>query len=84
MKDALSDQSSAFDGPATYRIEVQGRIPPKWCDRLEGMAVTLWTSEAGTHRTWLQGELLDQASLAGVLATLCELHVTVLFVDRIS
>jgi hypothetical protein len=63
---------------------VEGRIPTKWCDRLEGMATTLWTSESGSHLTRLQGELPDQTSLAGVLNTLYELHLVVLSVDRLS
>ena len=61
-----------FDSPATYRIGVQGRIPPRWCDRLEGMTITERSSEAEPPVTTLFGELSDQAALAGVLNTLYE------------
>jgi hypothetical protein len=84
MNDASTTTRSGFDWPAVYRITVEGRIARKWCDRLEGMATTLWTSEGGSHQTRLQGELPDQASLAGVLNTLYELHLIVISVERLS
>ena len=37
MKDVPPASRSEFDAPATYRISVQGRIPARWLDRLEGM-----------------------------------------------
>ncbi len=70
-----------FDGPAAYRICVQGRIPVRWSDRLEGMAITVETPGDGPSVTTLEGELSDQASLAGVLNTLYELHLPVLSVE---
>jgi hypothetical protein len=82
MQDAPATSRSAFDWPASYRITVEGRIPTKWCDRMEGMAATLWTSETGSHQTRLYGTLADQASLAGVLNTLYELHLVVISVER--
>jgi hypothetical protein len=84
MKEASAAPRFAFDWPAQYRITVEGRVPTKWCDRLEGMATTVWTSETGSHQTRLQGELPDQTSLAGVLNTLYELHLTVVLVERLS
>ncbi len=84
MKDAPATSRSGFDWPASYRITVEGRVPPKWCDRLEGMATTLWTSETGSHLTSLCGSLPDQAALAGVLNTLYELHLVVMSVERLS
>jgi hypothetical protein len=73
-----------FDSPATYRIGVQGHIPARWCDRLEGMTITERLSAAEPPVTTLVGELADQAALAGVLNTLYELHLPVLSVERLS
>ena len=84
MKDVQYAASSGFDGPATYRICVKGRIPPKWRDRLEGMAVTERSTEADSPVTTLEGELADQAALAGLLSTLFQLHLSVVFVERLS
>ena len=84
MKAMLPANRFAFDSPATYRIGVQGRIPARWCDRLEGMTVTERSSETEPPETTLLGELSDQAALAGVLNTLYELHLPVLSVERLS
>ncbi len=48
------------------------------------MAVNSTTSQAGDPCTILEGELSDQAALAGVLNTLYELHLTVLTVQRMG
>ena len=84
MKTVLSPSRSGFDSPATYRIGVQGRIPARRCDRLEGMIITERSPEAESPVTTLSGELSDQAALAGVLNTLYELHLPVLSVERLS
>jgi hypothetical protein len=83
MKDALPTSGSGFDSPATYRIRVQGRIPPRWLNRLEGMLVTECSRTAEPPETTLWGELPDQAALAGVLNSLYELHLPVFSVERL-
>jgi hypothetical protein len=84
MKPVPPASRSGFDRPATYQIDVQGRIPATWCDRLEGMVITERTVEAETAVTTLVGELADQVALAGVLNTLLELHLSVVSVERLS
>lgn len=73
-----------FDSKCTYRIRVRGQISPIWADRLGGMTVCPESHECGLAITMLQGELLDQAALAGVLNTLYELHLPVLSVELLS
>jgi len=73
-----------FDQPATYRISVQGRIDPNWSDLLGGMTICPATTNADPKVTTLEGKLSDQASLAGVLNTLYELHLTVVSVQRLE
>lgn len=84
MKTNSATSHSAFDGPATYRIGVQGCIPARWCDRLEGMTVTVESPDTDPPITTLLGELCDQAALVGVLTTLYELHLSVHSVERLS
>ena len=84
MKDSLPTVRSGFDCPTPYRIGVQGRIPAKWHDRLEGMTITEWSAPGEPPMTTLQGELTDQAALAGVIQTLYELHLVVVLVERLS
>jgi hypothetical protein len=69
-----------FDQPATYQIDVLGRIDPITSDLLGGMTITPDTTDADPPVTTLEGELRDQAALAGVLNTLYELHLLVLSV----
>jgi hypothetical protein len=79
-----SRNPSPFDSPAEYQISVQGRIDPTWSDRLEGMTIRQTAVDAGPPVTTLQGELKDQAALAGVLNTLYELHLPVLLVKCLN
>jgi hypothetical protein len=72
-----------FDRQAVYRIRIEGKLEPGWSDRLAGMTI-LDTSDEAQPTTTLVGELSDQASLAGVLHTLYELHRPVLLVERLS
>ena len=73
-----------FDRPATYQISVQGRIDPNWSDHLEGMKICPSLVEAGPPVTTLEGELNDQAALAGVLNSLYELHLPALLMKRLE
>jgi hypothetical protein len=79
-----SRNSIPFDSPATYQIIVHGRIDPSWSDRLEGMTICQAMVEAGSPLTTLDGELSDQAALAGVLNSIYELHLPLLSVKRLS
>jgi len=84
MKAALPPSRTGFDRPATYRIGVQGHVPPRWHDRLEGMVITERSPEPEFPVTILVGELADQVALAGVLNTLVDLHLSVVSVERLS
>ncbi len=70
-----------MDGPAIYRIEVQGELNPGWSDRLGGMRMTIRRSAEKDRVTRLEGLLPDQAALAGVLNALFDLHIPVLAVE---
>lgn len=84
MRANPSASCSEFDQPAIYRIDVLGRIPARWRDRLEGMTITEHAPETEPSSTLLFGELADQAALVGVLTTLYELHLSVLSVERVG
>jgi hypothetical protein len=84
MMSNLSRNPIPFDQPSTYQISVQGRIDPTMSDLLGGMTISPDTMEAGHTVTTLCGELCDQASLAGVLNMLYEMHLTVLSVKRLE
>ncbi len=73
-----------YDLPATYQIIVEGRIDTTWSDLLEGMKVSQVMQDDNPHCTSLEGELIDQAALAGVMNTLYEMHLTVISVKRLN
>ncbi len=73
-----------FDSPAAYRIRVSGRIAPNRSDWFQCMAIRRLSHGKEPVVTLLEGELLDQAALAGVLNTLYELHLPVLSVECLS
>ncbi len=73
-----------FDSPAAYRIRVSGRIAPNRSDWFQGMAIRRLSRDQEPAVTLLEGELLDQAALAGVLTTLYDLHLPVLSVECLS
>ncbi len=58
-------------------------MDPNSVDLMGGMSVKHTALEAGHTVTILEGELRDQATLAGVLNALYELHLPVLMVIRL-
>jgi hypothetical protein len=79
--DNLSANEIPLDSPVFYQIRVKGRISGNWSDRLEGLAVGQVESFQGMLVTTLEGELADQAALTGVLNTLDELQLPVLYLE---
>jgi hypothetical protein len=73
-----------FDSAATYRIRVSGQIAPNRSDWFQGMTIRQLSHGKEPVVTLLEGELLDQAALAGVLITLYDLHLPVLSVECLS
>lgn len=78
------DSRFPLDAPAAYKIRVQGRIAPEWSVRLEGLTIRVCESRGAGPVTTLEGELIDQAALAGVLNSLYEMHLPVLSVKRLK
>jgi hypothetical protein len=70
-----------LDSHVFYQIRVKGRILGDWSARLEGLTVSQVESFKGMLVTTLEGELADQAALTGVLNTLDELQLPVLYLE---
>jgi hypothetical protein len=70
-----------MSGSAVYRIRVRGRLSIDLSERLEGMHIENLARDNGKAESVLEGRLLDQAALAGVLNKLYELHLPVMSVD---
>ena len=69
--------------PATYRIRVQGQLDTSWSPRLGGMEISTTSAPEQVPVTTLEGVLLDQAALAGVLDVLYSLCLPVISVEYI-
>ena len=73
-----------MDAPATYRIQVQGQLSESWSERLGGLGISSKVSGEQRPITVLLGRLADQAALLGVLNTLYDLYLPLLFVECMS
>jgi hypothetical protein len=81
MKQRLKEKGLTIGVPATYRIGVQGCLHKSWADRLSGMRIYTHGKEERPPVTTLVGRMRDQAELMGVLSSLYELHLPLLFVE---
>ena len=70
-----------MSGPAIYRIRVRGRLDTNLADRLEDMHIENLAQSNGKVESVLEGSLLDQAALSGILNKLYDLHLPVMSVD---
>ena len=67
--------------PAVYRIKIRGYLDESWSNRLGGMAMQHKAATGGTTITTLQGQMVDQAALFGVLNSLYGLGFPILSVE---
>ncbi len=63
-----------------YQIRVQGQLDASWSDWLGGLAITSQPS----GETLLEGTIIDQAALHGVLDKLYTLNLTILSVVQVK
>ena len=67
--------------PAIYRIRIRGYLDGAWSSRLGGMTIRHTSADGKTTITVLQGEMVDQAALFGVLNSLYGLGFPILSVE---
>ena len=70
--------------PSTYRIRINGHLDTSWSDRLSGMTIITVCEKNTLEITTLQGRLLDQAALTGVLNTLYDLGLPLISVEYLD
>jgi hypothetical protein len=76
----MSDTSAGrrHDG-GRYEIRLKGHLSPRWAARFDGM--TLTTRADGT--TLIEGPIVDQAALHGLLSALRDLALPLLSVNQV-
>ncbi len=77
-------RGSKFETPAIYRIRVRAHLDGSWFDKVGGMVITSAFRDNGHYVTILEGLMLDQAALSGVLNEIHKLHLPLLSVERLD
>ncbi len=72
-----------FDAQGTYRIQVFGRLDAACADMLGVVGIRTRRAWGKYPVTTLTGQVIDQASLMGVLTALYEMGFTLLNVKRL-
>lgn len=80
-KENKSYAQLSIDQPAHYRIRIKGELEVNWSDRLGGMKVDKQTQEDGSIVSILEGQLVDQAALFGVLVALYNMRLPLIAVE---
>jgi len=69
-----------MDTASRYEIRLKGHLAARWATRFDGM--TLTNQDDGT--TVLEGPVIDQAALHGVLRTLRDIGVPLISVTQVD
>ncbi len=70
-----------LETPTIYRIRVRAHLDGSWFYKVGGMVITKAFRDNGHSVTMLEGLLLDQEALAGVLNQIHELRLPLLCVE---
>jgi hypothetical protein len=71
--------TSRPDGPGRYEIRLQGRLDPRWSAHFEGLTLT-----SSDGFTLLEGPVVDQAALHGLLHQLRDIGLPLLSVSQVD
>ncbi len=69
-----------MDSPCRYEIRLKGHLAARWATRFDGM--TLNSQDDGT--TLIEGPVVDQAALHGLLHTLRDIGVPLISVTQLD
>jgi hypothetical protein len=67
-----------FFSPAKFRIEVKGKINKDLSDLLGALEISYSRPDAKIYVSRLEGEIIDQAALVGILNTLYEMRFPII------
>jgi len=68
--------------PATYEIQVQGRLDESWSNWFNGMAIASESAGGDSPVTILTGVVADQSALRGILERIWNLNLVLVSVNR--
>jgi hypothetical protein len=70
--------------PATYRIELQGRLDEGWSSWFDHMTVAVEKNADGLTVTSITGIVSDQSALFGLLSLVRDMGLPLLLVERVQ
>lgn len=73
-----------FQGPAQYKIVIQGRLNPSWASQFELIDIEEKQIDDDTYKTSFICYINDQGTLAGLLSGLYERHISILQVKYLD
>jgi len=74
----------SIDQPVQYQIRIKGELEERWSNRMGGMQINQQAQKDGLIVTTLEGQLIDQAALFGVLVALYNMRLPLISVERID
>jgi hypothetical protein len=78
---AMTDTSAGHGhGAGRYEIRLKGHLGPRWAARFDGMTLT----PGPTAPPLIEGSVVDQAALHGLLRTLRDLGIPLLSVTQVG
>jgi hypothetical protein len=80
IEHATSMDDLTMSGAEYYRIRVKGHLAAHWADWFDGMTIT----RRDDGETLIEGPIVDQAALHGMLNHIRDLGLPLLAVDRVG
>jgi hypothetical protein len=80
MSDTSTDHPDRPDRPGRYKIRLEGRLASRWVTWFDGMTLTV--DNDGT--TCLEGPVVDQAALHGLLHRVRDVGLPLLSVTQLD
>lgn len=71
-------------GPAIYEIKVSGHLHGRWSLWFDGLRISPGFQENSDPITTITGAIVDQAALHGILATIRDINIPLLSINRIT
>lgn len=69
---------------AKYEIRIGGHLDHRWSDWFGGMDIAKDFDENGSPLTILSGNIVDQSALHGILASIRDIGIPIISVNRIE
>jgi hypothetical protein len=80
----LQKSGISMDQPLEYEIEIQGRLEEHWSSWFDDMNISVRSDAEGPTVTVLNGPVIDQAALHGLLNRIRDLSIPLLSVQLMN